>query len=532
MRLLYGLFTVLVILALPLLAAPAIIPQPVSLTPGEGFFELNSSTRIAPDADSRAVGRLLSRALSTSTGYDFALIPADGAAGNVIHLAVDPALATLGEEGYQLEVTTSRVSIRAPKPAGLFYGTQSFRQLLPAGAYSPAALGGVAWRVPCVKVEDMPRFAWRGALVDVGRHFMPKADLLRFIDAIAMLKLNVLQLHLTDDQGWRLEIRKYPKLTEVGSIRRETVLRRAPRNWRVFDGQVHSGFFTQQDMRAIVAYAAERHITVVPEIEMPGHSLAAIASYPELGNTDKQQEVATHWGIFKQILNMNESTIRFCQDVLTEVMEIFPSRFIHIGGDEAPRDEWRASAAAQARMRELGLKSEAELQSYFTHRMDKFLAERGRRLVGWDEILEGGLAPGATVMSWRGIEGGIAAAKAGHDVVMTPTSHTYFDYHQSKDPDEPLGAGGFIPLERVYQYEPVPDGFTPDQARRVLGTQGQLWTEGIANPHQLEYMAFPRLAALAEVAWTPPAKKDYASFTERLKQQQQRWRVMGVNFRP
>ena len=447
-------------------------------------------------------------------------------------MAIDPSLARLGDEGYQLEVTTTRVVIRAPKAAGVFYGTQSLRQLLPAEAYSPVSLGGVSWRVPCVKVEDIPRFGWRGALVDVGRHFMPKAGLLRFIDAIAMLKLNVLQLHLTDDQGWRLEIRKYPKLTEVGSRRRETVLRRAPRGWKAFDGQVHAGFYTQQDMRAIVAYAAERHITVVPEIEMPGHSGAAIASYPELGNTDRKLEVATHWGVFKQILNANESTIRFCQDVLTEVLEIFPSKFIHVGGDEAPKDEWRASPAAQARIKELGLKNEEELQSYFTRRMDQFLTGHGRRLIGWDEILEGGLAPGATVMSWRGIQGGIAAARAGHDVVMTPTDFTYFDYYQSKDPDEPLGAGGFIPLERVYQYDPVPEGFTPDQARRVLGTQGQLWTEGIATPHDLEYMAFPRLAALAEVAWTPLARKDYASFLERLSAQQQRWRVMGVNFRP
>jgi hexosaminidase len=525
-------FAASLVLTLPLLSTPAIIPQPVSMTQGTGFFELNPGTVIVADAGARAVARLLSRTLSAATGYDFALASTAAAKENAIQLVIDPSLTRLGDEGYQLEVTAARVVIRAPKAAGVFYGTGSLRQLLPAEAYSPVALGGVAWRVPCVKVEDTPRFGWRGALVDVGRHFMPKAGLLRFIDAIAMLKLNVLQLHLTDDQGWRLEIRKYPKLTEVGSTRRETVLRRAPRGWKVFDGQVHAGFYTQQDMRAIVAYAAERHITVVPEIEMPGHSRAAIASYPELGNTDRKLEVATEWGVFKQILNANESTIRFCQDVLTEVMEIFPSKFIHVGGDEAPKDEWRASPVAQARIKELALKNEQELQSYFIRRMDQFLTAHGRRLIGWDEILEGGLAPGATVMSWRGIQGGITAARTGHDVVMTPTDFTYFDYYQSKDPDEPLGAGGFIPLERVYQYDPVPEGFTPDQARRVLGTQGQLWTERIATPHNLEYMAFPRLAALAEVAWTSLARKDYAAFLERLSAQQQRWRVMGVNFRP
>jgi len=367
--------------------------------------------------------------------------------------------------------------------------------------------------------------------VDVGRHFMPKERLLKFIDLIAMQKINTLQLHLTDDQGWRIEIKKYPKLTEIGSKRKQTRLGHE-RQSKEFDGKPHGGFFTQQDIREIVAYARERFVNVVPEIEMPGHATAAIAAYPELGSTGKQLEVGTYWGVYKSIFNPSERTILFLQDVLGEVIELFPGRFIHVGGDEAPKDEWKASPQVQARIKELGLKDEAEMQSYFIRRMDQFLTSRGRRLIGWDEILEGGLAPGATVMSWRGTEGGIAAAKAGHDVVMTPTDYLYLDYYQSKDPQEPLAIGGFVPLEKVYAYEPVPAELTPEQGKRVLGAQGNLWTEYIRTTQHLEYMAFPRLAAVAEMTWTPKQSKDLASFKERLKAQEERWRALGVNFRP
>jgi hexosaminidase len=367
--------------------------------------------------------------------------------------------------------------------------------------------------------------------VDVGRHFMPMLSLLRFIDQLAILRMNTLQMHLTDDQGWRIEIGRYPRLTEVGSRRKQTRVGREGES-KDFDGKPHGGFYTQAELRQIVAYAHERHVTIVPEVEMPGHATAAIASYPELGNTGQAPEVSTHWGVHKSIFNANEKTILFLQDVLSEVLGIFPSPFIHVGGDEAVKDEWKASASAQARIRELGLKDEHELQSYFIRRMDRFLAERGRRLIGWDEILEGGLAPGATVMSWRGMEGGIAAARAGHDVVMTPTDFVYLDYYQSKDPSEPLAIGGYLPVEKVYSFEPVPRELGAEEARRVLGAQGNLWTEYIATPEHLEYMAFPRLAALAEVTWTPKERRHFTDFRDRVRLQEQRWQAMGVNFRP
>jgi hexosaminidase len=388
----------------------------------------------------------------------------------------------------------------------------------------------VAWRVPCLRIKDCPRFGWRGALVDVARHFLPKPDLFRFIDSMAMLKLNVLQLHLTDIQGWRVEILKYPRLTEW--TRKEVLARRRERrDAKDRDVGFQGDYYTQDDLRQLVAYAAERHITVVPEIEMPGHAGAAIGAWPELGNLDTKVSPDLLKSRPLRVFNANESTIRVLQDVLSEVIEIFPSKFIHIGGDEARKDEWKLSAAAQQRMRELGLKNEDELQSYFIRRMDQFLASRGRRLIGWDEILEGGLAPGATVMSWRGTKGGIAAARAGHDVVMAPTDYTYLDYYQSRNPEEPLAINRLLLLDKVYQFEPVPPELNSAEARHILGVQGQLWGAFIPTLFHLEYMAFPRLAALAEVAWTPAARRDYASFTGRLRVQEQRWRIQGVNFR-
>jgi hexosaminidase len=396
-------------------------------------------------------------------------------------------------------------------------------------------MDGTAWTVPAVSIEDYPRFVWRGFMLDVARHFMPKEFVKKTIDLLAFHKLNRLQLHLTDDQGWRIEIRRYPRLTQVGAWRRETIMGRPADDstkWR-FDGEPHGGFYTQDDIREIVAYAQARFVTVVPEIEMPGHSQAAIAAYPELGNRGDTLPVLTFWGVNPNILNPGDPTIAFEQNVLTEVMALFPSRWIHIGGDEAPKAQWKVSPLAQSRMRELGLKDENELQSYFTHRMDQFLTAHGRSLIGWDEILEGGLAPNATVMSWRGTEGGIAAARAGHDVVMAPTSHTYFDYYQSADTTtEPLAIGGFLPLDTVYAFDPVPAGFTATEASHVLGGQGQVWTEYIADPKRVEYMAFPRASALAEVLWTPRANREYGDFVRRLTTHVGRLAVLDVQYRP
>jgi hexosaminidase len=394
----------------------------------------------------------------------------------------------------------------------------------------------VSWTIPAVAIEDAPRFAWRGAHLDVGRHFMPKEFVRKYIDLLALHKLNTFHWHLTEDQGWRLQIRKYPRLTEVGAWRRESLIgrqgeQRDTTQWR-FDGEPHGGFYTQEDAREIVAYAKERFITVVPEIEMPGHALAALAAYPELGVTGEPMEVGRRWGVYSDILNAEPSTVAFMQDVLTEVMEIFPSPFIHIGGDEADKAKWKTSPRIAARIQELGLKDEHELQSWFIRQMDAFLTARGRRLVGWDEILEGGLAPNATVMSWRGIQGGLEAARAGHDVVMAPNTHTYLDYYQSQNTAaEPIAIGGHLPLDRVYSYDPMPAELEPEFAKHILGAQAQVWTEYMKEPKKVEYMAFPRLTALAEAVWTPTNRKSYADFRARLGLHLARLNALDVNYR-
>jgi hexosaminidase len=397
---------------------------------------------------------------------------------------------------------------------------------------SPTPVTGVTWSLPAVTIEDTPRFKWRGVMMDTSRHFMPKAFVERFVDLMASYKLNTFHWHLTDDQGWRIEIKRYPKLTEVGAWRKETRAGHEGPN-AGFDGVPHGGFYSQQDIREVVEYARERFVTIVPEIEMPGHAQAAIASYPELGNTHEPIAVGTVWGVYKNIFNVDDSTIRFLQQVLDEVIRLFPGQFVHVGGDEAVKDQWKASPSAQVRIKALGLKDENELQAYFTKQMDAYLTKKGRRLVGWDEILEGGLAPGATVMSWRGVNGAIAAAQAGHDVVMTPNNAMYFDHYQSRDTArEPLAIGGFLPLETVYAFDPIPPVLTADQARHVLGVQANIWTEYIPTPQQFEYMAFPRTLALAEVAWSPAAARNLADFSARVDVDLERLKRLGVNYRP
>jgi hexosaminidase len=439
----------------------------------------------------------------------------------------------LGDEGYSLQVTPASITIAAPQQAGIFYGIQTLRQLFPPQVFSDTPVEGVRWMIPCVRIKDYPQFRWRGMHLDVARHFMPKEFVLKFIDLVALHKMNSLHLHLTDDQGWRIEIKRYPRLTEVGAWRDETLVGHANKKPHEFDGKRHGGYYTHEDIREIVAYAAQRYINIVPEIEMPGHAQAAIAAYPELGNTGEQLPVRTFWGVNPNIFNANEETIILLQNVLTEVLDLFPSPYIHVGGDEAVKDQWKQSPEAQARIKELSLKDEDELQSYFIKRMDTFLSEHGRRLIGWDEILEGGLAPGATVMSWRGVEGGIKAAKMGHDVVMAPTTHTYFDYYQSKNRrEEPLAIGGYLPLEKVYDFQPVPSELTEEEAKHILGAQGQIWTEYIPNPKHAEYMAFPRTVALCEAVWTPGEKKDYADFLRRLTVHLKRLDLLNVNYRP
>ncbi len=499
---------------------PALIPMPGYVTWKEGNFTLSNQTTLAAPKSQDDLAQQFQSWVKPGTGLELPI--SSRAKASSISLSLNSGLTQLGPEGYRLSVNSRGVKVTAAGRAGLFYGLQTLRQLLPVHTFGSVA-SSEAISIPCVEIEDHPRFAWRGAMIDPARHFIPKAAVLQFIDVIALHKLNHLHIHLTDDQGWRIEIKKYPGLTDQGSIRK------AP---AIGDGTAHAGFYTQADLRQIVAYAASRFITVIPEIEMPGHAGAALAAYPQYGNTGKILEVKPDWGVHGDIFNPSMETIHFLQDVLTEVMEIFPSKFIHIGGDEVPKEQWIANPAAQAQMKQLGLKNPDELQSWIIKQMDTFLANHHRRLVGWDEILEGGLAPGATVMSWRGISGGIKAAQSGHDVVMAPTDNTYLDYYQSQDTaKEPAAIGGFLPLEKVYSYEPIPSELTPEQAKHVMGVQGQLWAEYISTPSHLQYMAFPRLCAISEVGWSQPAARGWDSFVIRLNRHLPRLAAMGINYR-
>jgi hexosaminidase len=513
---------------------PSIVPEPVEIKikAAPGAFVVTPATVIIADGPAAIEARKLLDAISPAMGLRLQLLENDQGRDHAIVLRIDDSLKQLGDEGYKLDVKPDRLVIVAAKPAGLFRGTQSLLQLLPPGIFRKAAVEGAKWTVPCVSITDYPRLRWRGLMLDTARHFAPKSFVLKLIDVMALYKFNSLQLHLTDDQGWRIEIKKYPKLTEVGAWRDETLIGHADKGVQKFDGRRHGGYYTQDDIREIVRYAADRYINVVPEIEMPGHARAAVAAYPELGcNPDKPVRPWTVWGVCPDIFVPTDRTISFLQDVLSEVIELFPSRFIHIGGDEAIKDQWKASPVVQARIKELGLKDEAEMQSWFIKQMDTFLTQKGRRLVGWDEILEGGLAPGAVVMSWRGEKGGIAAARAGHDVVMAPTSFTYFDYYQGPHDKEPLAIGGDLPLKKVYQYEPIPKELDAAEAKRVLGAQGQLWAEYMPNTRHIEYMAFPRAAALAEVLWSPQQARDYTAFLARLRVNLKDLDVMDVNYR-
>jgi len=511
-----------------------IIPEPQTVVPQAGALELTAQSGIGYRGDgARDVAELLAGYLRPATGFPW---PVREEAGGAIRLEADgpgiPDAAGFVDESYTLAVTVEGAVIRAPTSTGLARGIQTLRQLLP-----PEILASrrqeADWRLPGVRIEDRPRFRWRGQHLDVCRHFFSVADVCRFIDLLALHRLNLCHLHLTEDQGWRIEIKKYPRLTEVGSVRECTVIGHDCHRPRKYDNTPYGGFYTQEDIRTIVAFAARRHITLVPEIDMPGHMSAAVAAYPELGNTGIAPRVRCHWGISQSILNVEDSTIAFVKDVLDEVMALFPGRFIHVGGDEAPKHEWSESRRAQARMAELGLKNEDGLQSWFIRQMDAHIAAAGRRLIGWDEILEGGLAPGAAVMSWRGEQGGIEAAHQGHDVVMAPAGWVYFDHYQAEPKqEEPLSLGGLSTTEHVYAYEPIPDALKAHEHCHVLGSQGQLWTEHIATRDHLDYMGFPRICALAEVLWLDAGKKNYKGFLQRLAYHRRRLTVLGVNAHP
>ncbi len=506
-----------------------VIPRPTSVERLDGVFRITPSTRILAGGGAAIEAKKLAEMLAPAMGFTLELTTSVKPGEQAIELRLDERLSTLGTEGYELDVTPERSAIVAPRQAGLFYGIQTLRQLLPETVFSPTKVEGVTWDVPCVKITDSPRFGWRGLLLDPARHFIAKADVLRFIDVMALHKFNRLQVHLTDNEGWRIEISKYPRLAELGSKMDWNLCRRGGDGPRCF------GFYTQDDIREIVRYADERQITVVPEIEMPFHTGAAIVVYPELGIAPgplAALPLEQRWKQTRGLIAPRTETVAFFQDVLAEVIELFPSQHIHIGGDEANIEHWTNDPEMQAQMKRLQLKDAHELHSWFIKQMDTFLTQHGRRLVGWDEILQGGLAPGATVMSWRGEQGGIAAANAGHDVVMAPTSHTYLDYYQGPPESEPLAIGGNLPLSKVYSYDPIPEAIAPDKAKHVLGVQGQLWGEYISTPEHLDYMAYPRAAALAEVAWSPEDAKDYDAFIARLRHHLQRLKALGIHFRP
>ncbi|MBT8273933.1 MAG: family 20 glycosylhydrolase [Bacteroidia bacterium] len=433
------------------------------------------------------------------------------------------------EEGYVLDVLPDQIQIHASTEKGAFYAVQSLRQLLPSLFENDHnEIHDVS--IQCQRIEDEARFKYRGMHLDVGRHLFPVEFIKKYIDALAMLKMNTFHWHLTEDQGWRVEIKKYPKLNEIAAFRKETLIGHYSDQPHQFDGEHYGGFYTQEEIKEVVNYAEERHITVIPEIEMPGHSQAAIAAYPELGCREEQVEVATKWGVFEEIYCSKDETFDFLEDVLDEVLALFPSEFIHIGGDEAPKTRWENCNECQLRIKNEGLKDEHELQNYFISRIEKYLNSKGRQIIGWDEILEGGLAPNATVMSWRGLNGAIEAAKLGHRVIMSPTSHCYFDYYQSDNETEPLAIGGFLPMEKVYAFDPIPEELSEEESNYVLGAQGNVWTEYMKTSEQVEYMVFPRILAMSEVGWTNKEKKNYDDFVPRVEHFHKRLKALNINY--
>lgn len=502
----------------------SIIPQPVKMETRNGRFLVDSETLISAGSDLNREAQYLEALLETASDREILIETNATRDEKVIRLSLSDDIKN--PEGYTLEVDHNHIQITAAQPQGIFYAIQSLRQLLPPQAESQAV---DELSIPAVYIEDAPQFSYRGMHLDVGRHMFPVEFIKKYIDLIAMHKMNTFHWHLTEDQGWRIEIKKYPKLTEIGSVRKETMIEK---NFNPYkgDGKEYSGYYTQDEVRDVVAYAKDKHITIIPEIELPGHSRAALAAYPEFGNDTGPYEVATTWGVFNEIFAPKEETFRFLEDVLTEVMELFPSKYIHIGGDEAPKKEWESSAQAQEVIKREGLKDEHELQSYFIRRIEKFLNENGRQIIGWDEILEGGLAPNATVMSWRGNEGGIAAAKQGHNVVMTPNSHLYFDHYQANSENEPLAIGGLSTVQNVYSFNPIPEELSEEEGKFILGAQANVWTEYMNNSNYVEYMVLPRMSALAEVVWTPQENKDWENFKRRLEHLVLRYEALNFNY--
>jgi hexosaminidase len=507
----------------------AIIPQPAKLIPAAGqfTFKKNTSIIVTKGADSFvAVAKMLSNQINSSFGINLSI-----KTGNVKPNAVNFIFNNqLAEEGYQLSVNDNKIDIQAKTGKGAFYALQTLFQLMPAQVFSTSPSNQIATALAC-SIEDAPRFNYRGLMLDAGRNFFPVSFIKRYIDLMAVYKLNTFHWHLTEDQGWRIEIKKYPLLTSISSIRKESMVGKY--DDMKFDKTPYGGFYTQEDIKEVVAYADKKFITIIPEIEMPGHSQALLAAYPQLGcNPDKIYEVATLWGVSEDVLCPREETFTFMENVLTEVMALFPGKYIHVGGDECPKTQWKQSRFCQDLIKKLGLKNEHELQSYFMGRIDKFLTSNGKRMLGWDEILEGGLSPNAMVMSWRGTSGGIEAAKLNHDVVMSPNDFFYLDYYQGNPKTEPIAIGGFLPLSKCYSFEPDLPELNEAQTKHIIGIQANVWTEYINTNAYAEYMTFPRALALAEIAWSPKAPKNYSEFVQRVQKQKPNMDALKINYCP
>ncbi|MDR1706563.1 MAG: family 20 glycosylhydrolase [Prevotella sp.] len=504
------------------------LPQRISNTAG-GDFTLNNKTVIVytkGNTPQKQTAEFLAEYIKFGTGLDLKITD-KRIAENAIILRSDSKKEK--PESYTLTVNNKQIIIDGADEAGIFYGVQTLRKSIPDNVQGTSVI------FPAVEIKDYPRFGYRGMMLDVGRHMFPVEFIKKYIDILALHNINRFHWHLTEDQGWRIEIKKYPELTKAGAYREQTVI---GRNTGEYDGKPYGGYYTQEEVKDIVAYAQKRFITIIPEIDLPGHMLAALTTYPNLGCTGGPYKVSQLWGVFDDVLCAgNEETYTFLEGVFAELIELFPSKYIHVGGDECPKTRWKECPKCQAKIKELGLtddpkhSKENKLQSYVISRIEKFLNSKGRQIIGWDEILEGGLAPNATVMSWRGIEGGIAAAKEHHDVIMVPTSHLYFDYYQTKDVDnEPLGIGGYVPVEKVYSFEPVPTELTVEEQKYIIGTQANLWTEYVPTSNHVEYMVMPRIAALSEVQWTMPEKKDYGLFLRRLDSLMKLYKKSGYNY--
>jgi hexosaminidase len=526
-----------------------LIPYPEKVVKGKGDFIINPQTvLVISDASAPVLSALspLNEKFAKAAGFQLSVTKL-APKSNFIAFAFDPVFVKPG--AYSINVHSDKVLVRAKDPSGLFYAVQSLLQLLPPAIESDRLVGLQQWAMPVVDIQDAPAFEYRGLMIDVARHFQPMSFLKKLVDLMAMQKMNRLHLHLVDDQGWRIEIKKYPKLTEVGGRRNGTLVDKYPGKGN--DNKPYEGFYTQAQIKELVAYASKKFITIIPEIELPGHSSAAIAAYPALScfpgettvvsdnmvaaktkqqlKTPGRKVVQETWGVFTDVLSPTDYTFQFMNDVLDEVMDLFPSKYIHIGGDECPKDAWKRSAFCQEMIKKYNLKDEHGLQSYFIQRIEKHINSKGRSIIGWDEILEGGLAPNAAVMSWRGTQGGIESAKQGHDVVMTPDSHCYLNFYQSEDQTDSIAWGGFLPLKRVYGYEPIPAELNADQAKYIKGVQGNLWTEYIKSSALAEYMLFPRAVALAEVGWSKQ-KPGFDHFTNRLIPYLKRLESHGVNY--